>query len=164
MSQYSKAETGSATSSAVPLASNCDNCPRVSTTFSSSTTGGFSNTDTLIGTIGQLHDLQREVKELQDANKKTLSFYESASKLSNTVRVVVIILMIVPIVQLICCVGVVYFLGIEDKLPGLLRLVLSGVSIFSIIELTVGGFKLYFYETKMDKFEKDLDALTNINN
>jgi hypothetical protein len=72
--------------------------------------------------------------------------------------------MIVPIVQLICCVGVVYFLGIEDKLPGLLRLVLSGVSIFSIIELTVGGFKLYFYETKMDKFEKDLDALTNINN
>jgi uncharacterized integral membrane protein len=164
MPQYQKAETGSSTPNTVPLASNCDNCPKVNTTFSSTTTNGFSNNaDTLVVAIGQLHDLQREVQELQTANKKTVSFYDSTSKLNKTVRIVIIILMMVPIVQALFCAGVVYSLGIEDELPGLLYWVLGGVSIFSIIEMIVGGIKLFLYEKRMDELEKKIDALTNGN-
>ena len=58
--------------------------------------------------------------------------------------------MVVPIIQLLCCAGVVYYLGIEDKLPGLIKWILGGVSILSIIELIVGGVKLFLYEKRLD--------------
>jgi hypothetical protein len=165
MSQYPKTETGSATPNTVPLASNCDNCPRVNATFSSSATtaAGVSNTDTLIETIGQVYNLRREVRELQAESKKKESFYDSTTKLNKTVRIVIIVLMIVPIVQLLCCAGAVYYLGIEDELPGLLYWVLGGVSLFSIVEMIVGGLKLFLYEKKMDELEKKIDELTNAN-
>ena len=105
-------------------------------------TVGTSNADTLISTIGQLHDLQREVRELQAASKKTLSFYDSTSKLNRTVQIVIIILMVIHVIQLLLCAGVVYSLGIEDELPGLINWILGSVSILSILELIVGGIKL----------------------
>ena len=163
MPQYQKKKTGTTTQNTVPLASSCDNCPKVNASYSS-TTGGTSNTDTLIGTIGQLHDLQREVRELQAARKKTSSFYDSTSKLNKTVRTVIIILMIVPVVQLLCCAGVVYSLGIEDELPGLINWILGGVSLLSLGELIVGGVKLFLYEKRMDELEKKIDTLFNANN
>lgn len=111
-----------------------------------------------------MHDLQREVRELQAANKKTSSFYDSTSKLNKTVRTVIIILMIVPVVQLLCCAGVVYSLGIEDELPGLINWILGGVSLLSLGELIVGGVKLFLYEKRMDELEKKIDTLFNANN
>lgn len=160
MSQYQRAKTESATQVSIPLVANCDGCPRVNTSYSS-TTGGTSNTDTLIGTIGQLHELQQEVRKLQSESKKTLPFYDSTAKLNKTVRVVVIILMVIPIMQLLFCAGVVYSLGIEDELPGLLNWILGGVSIMSILELIVGGVKLFLYEKRMDELEKKIDAMSN---
>lgn len=165
MSQYKKTKikTGTATPNAVPLVSNCDNCPKVNASYSSAT-GGVSDTDTLFSTIKQLCVLQREVQELQAANKKTFSFYDSTSKLNKTVHTVVIILMIVPIIQLLCCAGVVYYLGIEEELPGLINWILGGVSVLSLIEMIIGGVKLFHYEKKMDELEKKVDALSKNNN
>lgn len=88
------------------------------------------------------------MRELQAVNKRTLSFYDTTSKLNKTVRTVVIILMIVPIIQLIWCFGAVYSLEIEDKLLGLIKRILGGLSIFSLVELIVGGIKLFLYEKK----------------
>lgn len=72
--------------------------------------------------------------------------------------------MIMPIIQLLCCAGVVYSLGIEDELPGLINWVLGGVSLLSLVELIVGGVKLFLYEKRMDELEKKIDALSNSNN
>lgn len=160
MSEYQRAKTETATQGSIPFVTNCDSCPRVNASYSS-TTVGTSNADTLISTIGQLHDLQREVRELQAASKKTLSFYDSTSKLNKTVQIVIIILMVIPVIQLLLCAGVVYFLGIEDELPGLINWILGSVSILSILELIVGGIKLYLYEKRMDELEKKIDAMSN---
>ena len=100
MSEYQRAKTETATQGSIPFVTNCDSCPRVNASYSS-TTVGTSNADTLISTIGKLHDLQREVRELQAASKKTLSFYDSTSKLNKTVRIVIIILMVIPVIQLL---------------------------------------------------------------
>lgn len=159
MAQYQKTRSGTATQNTIPLANSCDNCPKVNAS-SSSTANGTSSTEMLIGTIGQLHDLQREVQELKDENNKTASFYDSTAKLNKTVRIVVILLMIVPVVQLLCCVVVVYSLGIEDKLPDLLNWILGGVGALSFIELFVGGVKLFLYENRMDEIEKKIEALS----
>lgn len=132
MSEYQRAKTETATQGSIPFVTNCDSCPRVNASYSS-TTVGTSNADTLISTIGQLHDLQREVRELQAASKKTLSFYDSTSKLNKTVQIVIIILMVIPVIQLLLCAGVVYSLGIEDELPGLINWILGSVSILSIL-------------------------------
>ncbi len=160
MSQYkkTKTKTGTATPNAVPLVSNCDNCSKINASYSS-TTGGNSDVGALFSAISQICDLQREVKELQAANKKTSSFYDSTSKLNKTVRTVIIILMIVPIIQLLCCAGVVYSLGIEEELPGLINWILGSVSVLSLIELIVGGVKLFLYEKRMDELEKKIETL-----
>lgn len=159
MAQYQKTQSKTATKNSIPLANSCDNCPKVNTS-SSSTANGTSSTEMLISTIGQLHDLQREVRELQAGNKKTVSFYDSTTKLNKTVRTVVIILMIVPVVQLLCCAGVVYSLGIEDELLGILNWILGGVSLLSLIELIIGGVKLFLYEKRMDEIERKIEALS----
>lgn len=161
MAQYQKSETSTATQNAIPIVSSCDGCPKVNT--SSSSTPGFSSSDMLFSTIGQLHDLQQEVQKLQNASRKTLSFYDSTSKLNNTVRTVVIILMLIPIAQLLLCVAVVYSLGIQDELPGLLSWALSGVGIASIIELSVGGAKLFHFDKRIEAIEKRIDSLSNVN-
>lgn len=157
MARYSKAESGTATKTNYPLPTACDNCPRINTT-SSSTASQFDS-DIVVSTIGQLTELKKQVQKLQEESKKAESFYRSTAKLNNTVRVVVIVLMIIPIIQLILCTGVVYILGIEDKLPGLLKWVLGGVSVLSILELIVGGIKLYLYEKRMDELEKVVDEI-----
>ena len=39
--------------------------------------------------------------------------------------------------------------------------ILGSVSILSILELIVGGIKLYLYEKRMDELEKKIDAMSN---
>ena len=158
MARYTKAESTAATKSAFPLPNTCDGCPKVNTS-SSSSANNSSNADVLISTIGQLNDLKKDVQQLQEESKRTASFYQSSTKLNNTVRTVIIILMIVPVLQLIGCTCVVYALGIEDTLPNLLKWTLSGVSILSILELIVGGIKLYLYENRINELEKEIEKL-----
>ena len=138
--------------------STCEGCPKVSAA-SSRSTNATSNGDVLVATIGQLNELQKEVRELQKENKKKSSFYNSSAKLNNTVRVVVIILLIVPVIQMLCCAGVVYYLGIQDQLPSLINWLLGGVSILSLLELIVGGVKLFLYEKRMDELESKINDL-----
>lgn len=159
MARYSKAESGTATKTVFSSPTSCDNCPKINPSSSSSTSNRIFDSDILVSTIGQLVELKKEVQELQEESKKAESFYNSTTKLNNTVRTVVIVLMIVPVLQLICCTGVIYALGIEEKLSGLLKWALGGISLFSIIELIVGGVKLYWYEKRMDIIEKDIDEL-----
>lgn len=159
MARYQKKGSTTATQSTLTISSTCEGCPKVNATPNSSSIGNTSGTDMLFSTIGQLSELQKEVKKLKEETQKTASFYRSSTKLNNTVRTVVIILMVVPVIQLLCCTCIVYALGIEEELPNLLKWVLSGVSILSVLELIVGGIKLYLYEKRMDELEKKIDEL-----
>lgn len=62
--------------------------------------------------------------------------------------------MVIPVIQLLLCAGVVYSLGIEDELPGLINWILGSVSILSILELIVGGIKLYLYEREWTSLKR----------
>lgn len=163
MTQYSNTETGTTVPTSASFINNCENCPRVNTQ-SSSTAGGSPNAEILIGTIGHLHDLQKEVQELQEKSKKTVSFYDSGARLNRTVRVVVIVLMVIPFLQLISCAAVVYLLGIEDELPNLLNWVLGTVSVLSLVELIMGSIKLFLYEKRMDELEEKINSLSTTRN
>lgn len=101
-----------------------------------------------------IQELQKKVESLETANKKTQDFYGSITKLSVTLRKMLLVVMWVPVLQLIACAIVVYFLGKQDQLPSLLNWVLGGVSVFSIFEVVFVPIKLYTLENKIDSLEK----------
>lgn len=73
--------------------------------------------------------------ELEATTKETQSFYDSTTKLNKTVQIAVMLLISVPIVQLVFATLMVYYLGIQDDLNGLLHWLLGSISFFSVIEL-----------------------------
>lgn len=163
MSQHSNTGTGILPLTPTSITGDCINCPRVNPS-STSTSNNVGDTSILIDAIGQLHDLQKEVKEIQTKQGKLMEFYDSSTKLNKTVRIVIIVLMIIPALQLICCTGVVFYLGIQQKLSDLLNWVLGGVSLLSLVELIVGGVKLFLDEKKIENLEKKVDDLSTSKN
>lgn len=161
MGLYSKTESNATTKPVIILPSSCDSCPKAKVSASSSAATSGTNPDMLFKTIGELHDLKTEVEKLKEESKKSAAFYQSATALSNTVRKVVFFMMMIPILQLIGCMVVVYFLGIENELPKLLKLVLSGVSVLSLIELAVGGMKIYSYDNEIKELKSRVDNIQN---
>ena len=159
MAHYTKSKSSSTSQPYLPSVNNtCEGCPKVSGTTSSSTNNP-STSEILVTTIGQLNDLQKAVKELQKESNKKSSFYQSSTRLNNTVRRVVVILLIVPILQLLFCIGTVYYLGIQDQLPSLINWILGSVGLLSVVELVIGGVKLFGYDKKIEDLEKKIEDL-----
>ena len=158
MARYTKSGSGSATKTEYSLP-KCDNCPRINTSSSRSSTVGSYDSSILVSVIEDFSHIKQEVQKLQDEIKSVEPYYESSTKLNNTVRIVIILLMMVPLLQLLCCIGVVYTLGIEEKLSGLLKLFINGIGILSIVELIFGGVKLFLFDNRLGLIEKEIEEL-----
>ncbi len=104
--------------------------------------------------IQEVADLKRRINDLEKQQGKTKSFYKSVTKLSNLSTIIIGVMLIIPMLQLIGCAAVVYYLGIQDNLPGLLNWVLGGVSLFSLIEMIFIPIKFYFMETKISSLDE----------
>ena len=67
--------------------------------------------------------------------------------------------MAIPLIQLIACTAVVYFLGIQEELPSLLIWILSGVSLLSIAEVLITVLKYFILENKVSDLEKKIEKI-----
>ena len=70
---------------------------------------------------GQTKVLENKVEKLDKEQQITHDFYKENKKLAKTSRVALIILMCVPCIQMLICAALVYYLGIQDKIPELLN-------------------------------------------
>lgn len=132
----------------------------------SGTVNSVTNADIMVEAYRQsiikMDSLEKAVDRLEDKQNKTKEFYEATTKLSKTAYIILWILLIIPALQLFGCIAVVYYLGIQDNLPGLLYWVLSSVSLLSVGEIisipkTFSSIKnrLNDIEKRLDKFERD---------
>lgn len=137
----------------------CPGCPQLSTSASSSTPIPTPNlTRELLEGYSKIQELQKEIEKLKREHERSRSFYEEIGKLSKVSRIAIILLMIVPMLQLVACTVIVHYLGIQEQLHSLLNWVLSGVSLLSVLEMIVGGIKLYLLEHKVDELKEKVEA------
>lgn len=130
MPQYQNFDSGTAIKSTTSLTNNCDNCP-VTNKPQSSTTSDSENIYSYITYIAtKVEKLDEKMHELEATTKETQSFYDSTTKLNKTVQIAVMLLISVPIVQLVFATLMVYYLGIQDDLNGLLHWLLGSISFF----------------------------------
>lgn len=148
-------------SSVLTASDNCSVCQRSGINANATGTGGINANEMFIQNLVEVNNLKKEIDELKKGQRKAEDFYGSTANLNKTVQIVVIVLMIIPVLQLIACAVVVHYLGIQDKIASLLNWVLSGVSLLSLLELGIGGFKLFTIEKKLEEFEKKLDSKNN---
>ena len=129
------------------------------TSDTNSQTGAFDVTITgmVRDCIVQVNDLQKEVNQLQKEQRKTSEYYKENAKLAKTSRILMIILMVIPGIQLIACTAVVYYLGIENQLTAFLRWIIGSVSILSISEKVFTAFKYFSLENKVDELKKAVE-------
>lgn len=137
-------------------------------TSSSANSSEFASDAILIDLIKKcltdMNELQKDIVRVEKEQDRTRNFYKAITKLSKASIVAITILMIIPILQLIACTAVVYYLGIQDQLPGLLIWILSGVSLLSIAEVIVTTIKYFSLENKVDELEKRFEKLVDTRN
>lgn len=115
--------------------------------------------DMVIKSLVTMDDLRKDIIRVEKEQDRTRNFYTGITKLARTSRIALIILMIAPVFQLILCTAIVYYLGIQDQLPGLLIWVLGGVSLLSIIEVVITAIKYFTLENKVNELEKKVEKL-----
>lgn len=103
--------------------------------------------------------LEKNIRDIQSELNTTQNFFKNSSKLAKTSQIAIIILMIIPILQLLACTAIVYYLGIQDNLPSLLTKVLSGVSLLSFVEVVITIIRFSTLKSKVEEIEKRLDRL-----
>lgn len=140
------------------LGNNREIFSSVSQTQSSSVAPQSNQMDLGVQILSQnMHDireLQKKVEELEENKNKTQDFYGSLTKFNTTLRKMLVFVMWVPVLQLIACAIIVYFLGKQDQLPSILNWILGGVSVFSLFEVIFVPVRLYILESKIDDLEK----------
>ena len=109
--------------------------------------------------VNNTENNKKEIDNIKAEQEKMKEFYRSSASLSKTVKIVIIILMIVPIIQVLVCGVIVYSLGIQDKLPNYLSYFLGGISVLSIIEFFVGAVKLYANEKSLEALKMRIDKI-----
>lgn len=162
MAVYTK-DTGS--SSVLPGVGDqgCVGCPRVAQSESGTVPtleAGEKTLALLLGqTLEETNSLKKDVARLEKEQEQAKKFYSASTKLSKTANIVLWVLLLIPLLQLVACTAVVYHLGIQEQLPGLLYWVLSGVSILSIVEMIALAIKISSIEKKLEEFDKRLSKL-----
>ena len=117
------------------------------------------NGQILYTVILDLNTVKQRVDDIEIKQKESEKFFKESASLTKTTRIAILILMLVPIFQLITCAVVVYYSGCDDKLSGLLKWIISSVSIFSIVEMIVGGIKLYMLDKQIENLNGRLDKI-----
>jgi hypothetical protein len=79
--------------------------------------------------------------------------------LAKTSRVAIIVLMVLPVLQLVLCAAIVYCLGIQENLSGLINWIIGGIGALSFLEVLITAVKYFSLENKVNDFEKRLDKL-----
>ena len=142
----------------------CSACPKAVSSSNETQTPQIDNNDILANIVTQnlmqVETLKTEVEQIKIAQEKQADFYRSGAKLNNVARIAIIILLVIPTLQLIACTAVVYYLGVQEKLNGLLSWVLSGVSLFSIVDIIIVSVKFFSVEKKVDFLENKVDKLS----
>lgn len=155
MSQYSKQDTETSS-----LINNNENSSSVNSTLNNNK---FSEVSMLSHTIGELQKLKEEFEKLQKEVEKSKSFYDSATKVNNTVFIVLIVFLLIPVLQLVVCAGVLYFLGIQDNLLEFFKWGLGGIGLLSLVQVVIWGIKVFYHGKRIDDLEKKIENLTSKN-
>lgn len=164
MEQYTKGKESSATSSSSATLPPCTGCPKISSPDSGSALDSglaLQLTSVLTQNLNTIDKLQKDILRVEQEQDKTRAFYHAITKLSNASRVVIGILMTIPLIQLVLCVAMVYYLGIQDNLPGLLTWVLGGISLFSLAEVIAIPIQYFILSKRVEDVEKKVDKLTD---
>ncbi|MBO5169696.1 MAG: hypothetical protein J6B70_03000 [Oscillospiraceae bacterium] len=142
---------------------NCSGCPQYLSPQSGSTSGQPSEVQLLVQCLTQMGEMQLEINSLKAGQGKSTGFYQSLTKLSNVSRAVIWILMIIPMLQLVACAAIVYYLGIQEELSSLLTWVLGGVSFLSVAEMIIMPIKFAVMENRMSEIERKLSEKQDTN-
>ena len=139
---------------------NCSGCPQFINPPTGTSNAQPSELLSIESILGQLGSMQSEINalksDLEVEKAKTAGFYQSMTKLSNTTQKAIWVLLVIPMLQLLACAVVVYYLGIQENLPSLLTWVLSGVSLLSVAEMIILPIKFTTMENRMNEIERKL--------
>ena len=109
-----------------------------------------------------ISDIKKRLDQVEKEQKDDIRLKKSLTKFSKSANIIVWVLLLIPIIQVLACALVVYMLGVQDKLPNVLTVLLSIVSGFSILEII--GFVVKFYKTdsKLEELQDKIDKLENV--
>lgn len=141
---------------------NCVGCPKLS----SSNSGSIPEYDSVAllmdmvsKSLVTMNKLQKDIMRVEKEQDRTRDFYSGITALTKISKVAIFVLMIIPAVQLIVCAALVYYLGIQEQLSGLLTWTLGSVSVFSITEIVFTAIKYFTLENKVNELERKVDDL-----
>lgn len=154
-----KTSTGSATQA--PFQQVYAGSSQFSASSSASKDDAISIMDMVTKSLITMDALQKDIIRVEKEQDRTRDFYDGLTSLAKTSKIAIFILMIIPVFQLIACTAVVYYLGIQDQLSGLLTWILGGVSFLSIAEASITAMKYFTLENKVNELEKKIDKLEN---
>lgn len=100
-----------------------------------------------------------QVDELKKEIKKTKDFYKSITQLSKISRIAIIFLLAIPVLQIIACAVIVYYLGIQEQLSSIINWLLGGVSVASILEVITFFYKMFSWDKRLKKLETEKENL-----
>lgn len=152
-----------ANTSSTSTSSQCDTCPKFGTTNSGSNSDYQPEQNMaalLIQVFTDISTLKEEVQSIQLEQNNTHKFYKAATNLCNVSKNIMLLFILIPVVQLLACVAIIYYLGIQDKLPSLLTWVLSGISLLSFLEVFLNLFQINKMGSRLDELEKKIDNMT----
>ena len=101
----------------------------------------------------ELEKLKKEMEVLKDKQDKQDELLNSIQKLSDITHLVVLVLCIIPIIQVVVSGVLIYILGMQDKLNGLLNFTLTCLFGISAVELIGGFLKVYGLNKRIDNLE-----------
>ncbi len=103
----------------------------------------------------EVQKFNEQVSELKAEIQKTKDFYKAVTKLSKISYTAIILLLAVPILQLIACTVVTYYLGIQEQLSPIINWILGSLSVASLIEIIMFFVKMYDWEKRLKKLETE---------
>ena len=163
MSNYKK--TNSSSSTLAQKAEKGNTSSRFIDT-QTSTTNTVSDTSLYAEVLTKCLTGMAELEKRTNTLEKKISFEDNPNdiskeytKLAHTSRIAMILLMFVPVIQLFICSVIVHNLGLEEKLPNILRWFLGGISLFSFVEMILLPIKIYHDSNKYAEFEKRIEKI-----
>ena len=107
----------------------------------------------------EISDIKTRLEQIEKEQRANLKLKKSLTKFSKSANIIVWVLLLIPIIQVLACALVVYILGIQDKLPSSLTVLLTIISGLSVLEII--GFVVKFYKTdsKIDELQDKIDKL-----
>lgn len=149
------------TSTATVISTNisCSNCPRISTPENTSQAPTWNDLESFGHFYSELEKTKKDVTAIRAEQERNKDFIRRMAALAKTSRVAIIVLMVLPVLQLVLCAAIVYYLGIQENLSGLINWIIGGIGALSFLEVLITAVKYFSLENKVNDFEKRLDKL-----